>query len=178
MMRTVLAMCMALPRVTGPTADRRRIRNQPTRQRLLDIIQESPGIHASELTREVDESWGTVQYHLGLLRKAELVATVEVGRERRFFPQGVDPTKARLLSLVTHGRRGEIAAFIRDHPGARQVEICKALSVSRKTFRSSVTPLIEEGLLEEQRSLQSNRYFASSALETLDAVGPVDPALA
>ncbi len=164
MIRTLLAVAIPLARVTGPAADKGRIREQSTRRRLLGIIESNPGIHASELTREVDESWGTVQYHLGLLREADLVSTVEAGRERRFFPSDVDPTKARLLAIMTQGRRAEIADFIRNHPGARQVDICQALAVSRKTFRSSVSPMIEEGLLEEQRSLQSNRYFAGPTM--------------
>lgn len=161
---------LAVGRVTGPEADPEQIRSQPMRKRILGIITGRPGIHASELTREVDASWGTVQYHLGLLRKAEMVDSVAAGRERRFFPSGVDPTKARLLSLMTQGRREEIARFIRDHPGSRQVDICDALDVSRKTFRNSVRPLIEEGVLDERKSLQTNHYFADDALgEYLDA---------
>lgn len=157
---------LALGRVTGPRADVSQLREQPTRKRLLGLIQRRPGIHASELTREVDESWGTVQYHLSLLRKADLVDSVETGRERRFFPSGVDPQKARLFSLMTQGRRAEVAQFIRDHPGARQVDVCDALDVSRKTFRNSIRPLVDEGFVEEQRGLQTNRYFAAPAVDS------------
>ncbi len=138
--------------------------DQPLRRRIIQIIRRKPGIHASELCRESGEAWGTVQYHLGLLRKSELVSSVESGRERRFFPPDMDPQRARMLSLLNQGRRQEIAAFIRDHPGIRQVDICDAVAVSRKTFRSSIRPLVEEGLIEERRGLQSNRYFPQEGL--------------
>ncbi len=151
-------------------SDEHHLLDQPLRRRLLDMIAEQPGIHASELCRTAGEPWGTVQYHLSLLHKGEMVTSVEAGRERRFFPSEVDPSKARLLALLHQGRRTEIASFIRDHPGSRQVDICDALDVSRKTFRSSVEPMVEEGLVNERRSLQDNRYFPQEGL--VEILGP------
>ena len=155
-----------VPSVTGAVGrnDAAHLLQQPLRRRLLDMIAEQPGIHASQLCRSAGEPWGTVQYHLSLLHKGEMVTSVEAGRERRFFPSEIDPRKARLLALLHQGRRSEIASFIRDHPGSRQVDICDALDVSRKTFRSSVEPMVEEGLVNERRSLQDNRYFAQDGL--------------
>ncbi|HEX2065412.1 MAG TPA: winged helix-turn-helix transcriptional regulator [Candidatus Thermoplasmatota archaeon] len=148
------------------------LREQPLRRRLLGLIERRPGLHASELARESGQPWGTVQYHLSLLQKGQAVRVVEAGRERRFFPPGVDPTRARLLALLGQGRRPEIASFIRDHPGARQIDICGALEVSRKTFRSSVAPLVREGLVQERKGLQSNRYFPQPPLADLMALPP------
>lgn len=168
-MKTLMSLLMSAPG-DAPVLDPSRLAEQPVRKRLLGLIDQRPGIHASELAREMDESWGTVQYHLSLLRQADLVTTVEVGRECRFFNDGMDPSKARLLGLFHQGRRSEIAEFIHAHPGSRQVDICNALGVSRKTFRSSIRPLIEEGLVDEQRGLHANRYFAQDALDdVLDA---------
>jgi len=150
---------------------------QPLRRRLLDIIASRPGIHASELCRSAGEPWGTVQYHLSLLHRGEMVTAVEAGRERRFFPSEVDPQRARLVALLTQGRRPEIAAFIRDHPGARQVDICQAVDVSRKTFRSSIEPLVAEGLVHERRGLQNNRYFPQDGLLSLLPAEPAPAAV-
>ncbi|HET6398103.1 MAG TPA: hypothetical protein VFH47_00940 [Candidatus Thermoplasmatota archaeon] len=148
-------------------SDPRSLLEQPMRRRLLELIQSQPGIHASELARESGEPWGTIQYHLSLLHRTSLVTSVEAGRERRFFPAEVEPARARLLALLHQGRRGEIAQYIRSHPGARQVDICEALDVSRKTFRHSVAPLVEEGLVLERRGLQFNRYYAEPGLGEL-----------
>jgi len=149
--------------------------DQPLRRRLLGLIEQQPGIHASELARASGEPWGTVQYHLTLLHKGQVVTAIESGRERRFFPTEVDPARARLLALLGQGRRPEIASFIRDHPGARQVDICQAVDVSRKTFRSSIVPLVAEGLVHERRGLQNNRYFPQDGLLSLL---PAEPAAA
>lgn len=137
---------------------------QPVRKRLFGIIRKEPGIHASEICRETGEAWGTVQYHLSLLQKSELVTSVDAGRERRFFPGGIEPEKARLLGLMQSGRRQDIVSWIRDNPGTRQVDVCNALAVSRKTFRSAVAPLMAAGLVQEQRGLQANRYFVDDAV--------------
>lgn len=157
---------IAISQVLGPLDE------QPVRKKLLGLIRKSPGIHASELARGMDESWGTVQYHLNLLRKADMVQSVEAGRERRFFPDGVESSKIRMMTVLTQGRRSEIAEFIHANPGARQVDICKALDVSRKTFRSSIKPMVEEGLVQEQKGLQVNRYFAEESMA--HALGETD----
>lgn len=163
-LRVLLSVCgLAGP---GP-ADRQRLMEQPMRRRLLDLIETHPGIHASELCREAGEPWATVQYHLSLLHKGEMVHAIDAGRERRFFPHDTEPAKARLLALLTQGRRPEIAAYIRANPGARQVDVCDALGISRKTFRNSVMPMMKEGLVSEKRGLQSNRYFPLAGLEPL-----------
>lgn len=157
--------------------DRNDLLDQPMRRRLVDLIASRPGIHASELCREAGEPWGTVQYHLSLLHKGELVRAVEAGRERRFFPSGIDPGRARLLALMNQGRRPEVAQFIREHPGTRQVDVCDALDLSRKTFRNSVAPLVAENLVQEKRGLQNNRYFPLEGLAQLidDARAPGVP---
>src|ERR1051325_7561984 len=134
------------------------------RARLLSLIAERPGIHASQICRESGQPWGTVQYHLSLLHRGELVTSVDTGRERRFFPPGMEPQRARLLALLNQGRRPEIARFIQENPGARQVDICDALAVSRKTFRNSIEPLVKAGLVHERKGLQTNRYFPESGL--------------
>ena len=151
--------------------------DQPMRRRLVDLIASRPGIHASELCREAGEPWGTVQYHLSLLHKGDLVRAVEAGRERRFFPSAMDPGRARLLALMNQGRRPEVAQFIRDHPGSRQVDVCDALDLSRKTFRNSVGPLVAENLVQEKRGLQNNRYFPLDGLSQLidEARAPAAP---
>jgi predicted transcriptional regulator len=156
-------------RVSGPE-----LLEQPLRRRLLELIERQPGIHASELCRTAGEPWGTVQYHLSLLHRGDMVTTVEAGRERHFFPSQMDPTRARLVAIMQQGRRQEIALYIRDHPGARQVDICEAVDVSRKTFRSSIEPLVSEGLVHERRGLQNNRYFPQEGLAEL-LPGPALP---
>src|SRR5687768_12298124 len=163
-MSVLIGLCSG---ILPKAADSSRLLEQPMRRRLLSLIASHPGIHASELCREAGEPWGTVQYHLSLLHKGAMVTAIDSGRERRFFPSETDPAKARLLALLTQGRRPEIAVFIRANPGSRQVDVCDALGISRKTFRSSVSPMMKEGLVAERRGLQSNRYFPLAGLEPL-----------
>lgn len=153
--------------------ERERLLEQPVRRRLLDLIASRPGIHGSELSREAGEAWGTVQYHLSLLHKNDLVHAMETGRERRYFLPGLEPARARLLALMNQGRRPEVAQFIRDHPGSRQIDVCEALDVSRKTFRGAVQPLVAEHLIHERRGLQNTRYFPLDGLsQLLDDTAP------
>lgn len=149
---------------------------QPMRRRLVDLISRRPGMHASELCREAGEPWGTIQYHLSLLHKGELVQSFEAGRERRFFASGIDPNRARLLALLNHGHRPELSQYIRDHPGARQVDVCDALDITRKSFRQAVRPMIAENLVQQRRTLQDSRYYPLEGLHSLLAEARFEPA--
>ncbi len=140
---------------------------QPVRKRLMGLIRRNPGIHASEICRETGEAWGTVQYHLSLLQSNDMVMSMEAGRTRRFFPPDASTERLELVSMLEQGRRGEIARFILANPGMRQIDVCKAIEVSRKTFRSSLHGLLDAGLVDEQKGLQSNRYFPGAGLAPL-----------
>lgn len=140
---------------------------QPLRRRLLDLIASRPGIHGSELSREAGQPWGTVHYHLALLSKGQLVDMLETGRERRYFLPGLEPGRARLLALMNQGRRPEVAQYIRANPGTRQIDVCDALDVSRKTFRNAIQPLVAENLVHQRRGLQDTRYFPNDGLARL-----------
>ncbi len=144
-----------------------RLMEQPVRKRLMGLIRRKPGIHASEICRETGEAWGTVQYHLSLLQRNEMVTSMEAGRTRRFYPPDATTARMEMVSLLEQGRRGEIARFILENPGLRQVDVCQAVSVSRKTFRSSMADLVDAGLVDEQKGLQANRYYPDSALVPL-----------
>ncbi len=149
---------------------------QPVRRRLLDIISDQPGIHASELCRQADESWGSVQYHLSLLRRASLIKSVTSGRERRFFSSTLDNGLARRLALVRQGRRYEIADFIQQNPGCRQVDVCEALGVSRKTFRAAIDSLANEELVVERKGQRNNLYYPQQDLDPVLNMHTGDPA--
>lgn len=140
---------------------------QPVRNRLMRLIRRNPGIHASEMCRETGEAWGTVQYHLSLLQRNEMVMSMEAGRTKRFYPPDAAGARLEMVSLLDQGRRGEIARFILENPGMRQVDVCKAVSVSRKTFRASVADLVGAGLVAEHKGLQTNRYFPDDSLAPL-----------
>ncbi len=139
----------------------------PLRERLMRMIEDRPGQHAMELCRNSGESWSTVQYHLSLLQKGEMVTSVEAGRTRRFFPPEMDERRVRLMAMLQDGRRLEVAQSILSEPGRRQVDICDEVGISRKTFRNAVGPLVEEGLLAERRGLRDNRYFPGEPLSEL-----------
>ncbi len=55
-------------------------------QRLLDELEQEPGLHLSELARRLDAAKATVKHHLDDLDERERVRDERVGPLRRFFP--------------------------------------------------------------------------------------------
>ncbi len=163
---------LLFPSLFGKTIDPEKLLQQPLRKRLVNLIERKPGIHASELCREAGEPWGTVQYHIDLLRKGELVQSHSTGRERCLFPGTTDETEAMQMAVLNQGRRPDIATLLLARPGLRQVDVCNTLGIGRKTFRSSMKALVDAGLIEERRGLQEVRYFPAEHLP--DMLGESD----
>lgn len=57
-------------------------------ERLLELLEEEPGLHLSEIARRLDAAKATVKHHLDRLDENDLVRDERVGPLRRFFPAG------------------------------------------------------------------------------------------
>ena len=57
----------------------------PNRRRMLDLIKETPGLNVNELTASFDFTRFSVMKHLRILRRADLVLSRRIGKERRLF---------------------------------------------------------------------------------------------
>jgi predicted transcriptional regulator len=57
-----------------------------TRNQILNIIQEEPGITQLEIKKKVQRSQSTITYHLVILEQEEFIAIQRKGRKRYYFP--------------------------------------------------------------------------------------------
>ncbi|MCP3906335.1 MAG: winged helix-turn-helix transcriptional regulator [Planctomycetes bacterium] len=76
----MLANCFADPAAVGEMADLMRLLSDPTRIRVLGLLQ--PGeMNVSALCRELTLAQPTVSHHLGLMRTAGLLSTRRDGKQ-------------------------------------------------------------------------------------------------
>lgn len=59
-----------------------------TQRRLVELLDEDPGLHLSEIARRLDVAKATAKHHLDQLIERERVTDERVGPLRRFFPAG------------------------------------------------------------------------------------------
>lgn len=116
-----------------------------SRERLLALIRDRPGLHKSALCHETGLAWGTVDYHLRLLERGNLVSRHSVGRTTRLFPAGLRERQSVLATLADHAA-ARILAAVREAP-QRMGSLSDHLGLSPKVVRRHVARLLHEGLL-------------------------------
>jgi DNA-binding transcriptional ArsR family regulator len=137
----------------------------PLRDDILQLVQETPGISASELGRRVDCGWGTLVYHLTVLERMQLVSSAREGRHKRFFAQGrINYSDKGAVGLLANPAARTILDAIRASPGSIQKDLSERLSLSPGTVAWHVDRLAAEGLVIREDEGRTVRYYPSERL--------------
>ena len=147
------------------------ILDHPLRSEIFTTIRENPGIHASQLAREVDSGWGTVTHHLDKLTKASMVTTRRVNNQKCYFEQGgkVGRAEMEIASAVKGDTAGLIAQFVSHNPMTSQKQMAEAIGISPALASFHVKKLENLGVLEKVRRGKETLLSTSEALRKLMA---------
>lgn len=123
------------------------------RRRLVALVSAYPGLHVREAARQLNTSMALVEYHLGLLAKADLIEVRKDDRYARLYPvQGARPTDAEadLLALLRERLPLRITLFLldRDEP-LKHGEIAAALDLSKSKLSFHLRKLEAGGILRK-----------------------------
>ena len=143
----------------------------PLRSQVFQVIQASPGIHASELTRRVGTGWGTIVHHLDRLEKAKLVTVRRVNNQKCYFEAGgkVSRQDMAVASAVRSDSASQIAAFVSTHPMTNQKEMAAELGISPALASFHVKKLVALGVLDKVRQGKATLLTTTDALRRVMA---------
>lgn len=106
----------------------RSLLDNPTRRRIVDVVQERPGIHLRELVRAVGRGRGNVLVNVHRLTLAGFLRTSRVGRYVAIFPNGHQETRPIVRSPL--GRR--IVELLAAEQGLEVQDLQRRLGISRQ----------------------------------------------
>lgn len=118
----------------------------PARQRALDHLQQFPGTHFRDLQRAMGWGWGTLHYHLAVLRKANLIVIERAGKHALAYPRAM-VIGGPELRLTLRGQASRVYDAL-DQDGATQSELVEQLGLSRQLVAHHLARLEEDHLLE------------------------------
>lgn len=121
------------------------------RSAILDRAARDPGIHASELARQLDVAVTTILYHGRLLDEHGLVILRRSNGQIAFLdPEAASCEVERELvcTLRTPAKRRVLQA-IRDAPGSSMADLARRLDRARTTVKHHVDELREAGLVRD-----------------------------
>ncbi len=130
--------------------------DNPKRCRLYDIISSDPGITFQELSRKVNYSFGTLQYHLRILQKEEIIRKEMKNGERSYFTFETrsfkDGSKIFGAKDRLSGIQREILAVITDNPEISQNEIINVLRINRFMLYYHLNCLLDRDLILKRKA--------------------------
>ena len=121
------------------------------RRRLLELVQEYPGLHLRDLSRRLDTPVRLVEYHAAALLDAGLVRDRRQGAYQRLYPVGESEVQAgdeRALGLLRKGVPLGIALVLVETPeGLRHADLCERLSSSKSNISHHLGDLEQAGII-------------------------------
>lgn len=143
------------------------------RRNILQLVQEFPGLHLSEIARRLQWSPVLAEYHLRMLERHDLIGSVQEAHYHRYFPKieregmKIDTLGAqekRVLSLMRHPVRLHILVYLAAGQEGRNKDIARSLGLSRPATTYQLARLLREGLVAKDD--QEVYHLVDAALVT------------
>jgi predicted transcriptional regulator len=123
------------------------------RERILDVVSLSPGIHLRELHRNLGCAMGALQYHLRQLEEQRFITSVKSGNTRHFFPSEFsgDEQVLRLMALIRNPIVSSIVMHCLASGQTTQADLSRLLSIDKSLVSYYVGHLIRADVLNTIR---------------------------
>lgn len=146
-----------------------------TRERIAAHVEANPGVHFSELVRDLDLAPGQVQYHL---RQLDLTAADLFGRTH-YFPPNYDAFDRRVVAAARRETARDVLVTLLERGPTAPATVADDLDIARSTLEWHLDRLVEVGLVHKSRDERGRVTLALARPdETLELLETVDPGLA
>lgn len=148
--------------------ERDRLLAHPTREAIVDLLAERPGMNKSQLCQALSLDADDLDHHLKRLEDGHRVATrSSIGRRETLCFRAEDvqlweDESTRVLYGSSKSRL--VALYLTEHPSSSTREISRALRISPVTVRYHLTNLQVHGLVHRHRAGQAFVYEPNDVL--------------
>lgn len=129
-----------------------------TRARIMQAIRAHPGIHTSDLSDHLKLAWSTVDYHLQVLKRDEVISIVKALRECHAFPADVEPSQHMWFATLRDQGNHRIFQRLLELPGQGVPMLSEWAGLSHKIIRRQLTDLLDVGLINRTGGISRPTY--------------------
>lgn len=131
----------------------------PTRKELFRHVEANPGIHFSQLKRDLEMETGLLQYHLRELERYDVLESEEYqGKRRVFVAHELGEEERAILAVLRYETTRQILLYLLEEGPARNRAIAEAVGVTPATISWHLSNLVEEGIVELVSEGRTTRY--------------------
>ena len=121
------------------------------RRQIYQIIEKLPGIHFRELFRKLNISMGSLEYHLNVLERNNLIYPKKEGGYTRYFIKGkLGSENKELAAMLRNDRLRKMLFTLILNPGISHKALTDKLGWPKSTISFYLKKLLEKGVVEER----------------------------
>lgn len=128
------------------------------KQEIIETVQHSPGIHFRCLTRELDISPSTVDYHF---ERTDELRDRDIRGYRRIYPVDVSKRHDSSLAALNHPLRSRVLYSIEKEDIRGFSEIHELVDVSKSTLSTHINVLSDADLVRVEKKGNRKYYDVS-----------------
>ena len=131
------------------------------RKDIYDYIIKNPGIHFNKLVKVLNISVFSVEWHLNILLKFNLIRKVKIEKYDAYFDSKLDSNNDEILHIISREKCKEIIQYIvkQNNEGYSKNYLSKELKIHFNTISKYIEKLEEFGFLSKKELSNMTLYF-------------------
>lgn len=142
-----------------PDDDKESILDLETRKEIFEHVEATPGIHFSQVKRDLDMETGLLQHHLQTLEEYDVLMSEDhQGKRRLFVAEELSDEERDILSSLRYETTRDILLFLIQQEAARNGSIAEEIGVAPATVSWHLSRLVEDGIVSKVRDGRTTLY--------------------
>jgi len=130
-----------------------------TRKDIFEYVEANPGVHFSQLKRDLGVETGLLQYHLRELERYDVLESEEYqGRRRVFVAHELDTEERQILATLRYETTRRILLFLLEHGPSRNGELAREIGVTPATISWHLSNLLDADVVERTSDDRTTGY--------------------
>ncbi len=128
------------------------------RRKIYQVIDKFPGIHFRELFRKLDLSMGSLEYHINILQRNELIYGKKEGGFTRYFVKGKLGSEDKdLAGMMQNDKLRKMLFTLVLNPGLTHKDLTETLAWPKATISFYLKKLLSKGIIEEREISKTDK---------------------
>lgn len=129
------------------------------RQKIYNVLKDSPGLHFREIQRRTGFATGLLQYHLDYLIKKHLIRQIKEKKFTRFYLIREEQVDEKEMAALRQEGQRKIIMLLLNKKRATNKQIAKAILISPSTASFHLSKLLENGLITRVRKGKKTYFY-------------------